>query len=166
MRLLDTKTLTFKEFFGELPSYAILSHTWNGHDEVLFKNMENGTANQKRGFDKIAKFCAQAFHDEFEYAWVDSCCIDKSSSAELSEAINSMFNWYRKSSVCYVYLEDIPSVCKEPFSTPGNAEAYSRWFSRGWVSDPLQEFPGKMLMSSTIDSTRINCSFSCQILYS
>ena len=94
MRLLDTKTLILKEFFSNPPPYAILSHTWNGFDEVLFKDMENGTANQKPGFDKVARFCTQASLDGFEYAWVDSCCIDKSSSAELSEAINSMFNWY------------------------------------------------------------------------
>ena len=45
--------------------------------------------------------------DGLSHAWIDTCCIDKSSSAELSEAINSMYTWYEVAQVCYAYLEDV-----------------------------------------------------------
>jgi hypothetical protein len=149
------------------PSYAILSHTWEADDqEVTFQDFANGVGINKLGYGKI-RFCGeQARKDGLQYFWVDSCCIDKSSSAELQEAINSMFQWYQKSSVCYVYLKDIPSVCKEPFSTAGNAQAYSRWFFRGWVNHPVQELLTRLLIWSATDFARINCSFGCQILRS
>ena len=60
--------------------------------------------------EKVRKACDIARRDGYEYIWIDSCCIDKTSSSELSEAINSMFNWYRGAEVCYAYL----SVRKNP----------------------------------------------------
>jgi hypothetical protein len=36
--------------------------------------------------------------------WIDTCCIDKRSSAELSEAIDSMYRWYEAVKECYAYL--------------------------------------------------------------
>ncbi|QSZ32965.1 hypothetical protein DSL72_002548 [Monilinia vaccinii-corymbosi] len=98
------KTLVDKN----LPAYAILSHTW-GEDgsEVTFQDLTNGAGEDKSGYSKI-HFCGeQARCDGLRYFWVDTCCIDKSSSAELTEAINSMFNWYRKATRCYVYLSDV-----------------------------------------------------------
>jgi hypothetical protein len=96
MRLLERKSagqlsLT-KDFIGDddIPKYAILSHTW-GAEEVTFRDLIDGTGESKAGYDKI-RFCAQqAANDGLQYFWVDTCCIDKSSSAELQEAINSMF---------------------------------------------------------------------------
>ena len=64
-----------------------------------------------------------------ELGWVNTCCIDKSSSAELSEAINSMFRWYRESTRCYVYLSDVPNP-KDPTSTVESAFLNSRRFKR------------------------------------
>jgi hypothetical protein len=98
MRFLHSKTLEFREFPNhEVVVYAILSHTW-GPDEVLFHELDGLNAGntpqaikQKSGYQKIQACCAQAASDGFEYAWVDTCCIDKRSSAELSEAINSMY---------------------------------------------------------------------------
>jgi hypothetical protein len=94
------------EFFkSAIPEYAILSHTWEG-DEVTFEDLQNKTGTTKAGYEKI-RFCAkQAKHDGLQYFWVDTCCIDKSNNAELVEAINSMFRWYRLSTKCYVYLSD------------------------------------------------------------
>ncbi|EME83550.1 uncharacterized protein MYCFIDRAFT_18187, partial [Pseudocercospora fijiensis CIRAD86] len=43
-----------------------------------------------RGFCKMELTCWQARYHELRFAWVDTCCIDESSSAELSEAINSI----------------------------------------------------------------------------
>jgi hypothetical protein len=91
MRLIDTETLEVREFIGShIPPYAILSHTW-GHDEVSLHDMLSGNATAKQGYEKIKRCCETAISDGFKYAWVDTCCIDKTSSAELSEAINSMY---------------------------------------------------------------------------
>ncbi|KAI6812583.1 hypothetical protein KC367_g8408 [Hortaea werneckii] len=109
MLLLNARTYALKFFHTAetAPPYAILSHTWED-DEVLFKDMDDlERAKAKSGWQKIEYICRQALEDGLEWAWVDTCCIDKSSSAELSEAINSMFNWYECSAVCYVYLCDL-----------------------------------------------------------
>jgi hypothetical protein len=85
------------EYHDKIPPYAILSHTWDADDdEVTFKDIckGKGKGKQKAGNAKL-RFCAnQATKDNLEYFWVDTCCIDKGSSAELSEAIDSMFGWY------------------------------------------------------------------------
>jgi hypothetical protein len=109
MRLINAHTLEFEEFLGQnIPKYAILSHTWRA-GEVTFKGWENREVPaRKAGYAKIMGTCRQALEDGLDYVWVDTNCIDKSSSAELTEAINSMFAWYRDAEVCYVYLADVP----------------------------------------------------------
>lgn len=90
------------EFIGEdIPPYAILSHTW-GKEEVTYKNFGTKEVRSWTGWQKIRRTCKTALAEGIQYAWVDTCCIDKSSSAELTEAINSMFQWYAQSQVCYV----------------------------------------------------------------
>lgn len=145
MRLLECRggdiRLT-RDLVGEVPSYAILSHTWGPDGEVTFRDMVNGTAKDKAGYDKI-KFCAaKALADGLRYFWVDTCCINKANSTELSEAINSMFEWYRKAARCYVYLSDVAvSIfgtngleCRAPCELQFRA---SRWFTRGWTLQEL-----------------------------
>src|SRR6266542_3534445 len=93
---------------GKIPEYAILSHTW-GEDgkEVTYRDLIDGTGMNKDGYEKI-RFCGErARRDGLQYFWVDTCCIDKSSSAELQESINSMFRWYHEAAKCYVYLSDV-----------------------------------------------------------
>ncbi|KAG4410914.1 hypothetical protein IFR04_015945 [Cadophora malorum] len=131
MRLIDTTTLELHEFFSNFPLYAILSHTW-GDDEVSFHEMSLPTRATKKGFIKIAKTCDIARSHGFMFAWVDTCCIDKSSSAELTEAINSMYQWYSNAVVCYVILEDLPIDGDIQESLAG-----CRWFSRGWTLQEL-----------------------------
>jgi len=122
MRLINTQTMQLEEYFGDaIPEYAILSHTW-GDGEVTFAEFAMPEAKAKPGYEKIECTCKQAIEDGLKYAWVDTCCINKSSSTELSEAINSMFEWYRYAAVCYVYLID---VNKEDFD---EAFAQSRWY--------------------------------------
>jgi hypothetical protein len=78
-----------------------------------------------------------AASEGYEYLFIDSCCIDKSSSAELSEAINSMFEWYMLSDVCYAYLSDIGiSGGRERLVSIGEMMK-SRWFTRGWTLQQL-----------------------------
>jgi len=143
MRLLQRKSAGSFEFTGDLmenvPKYAILSHTWLADDkEVTFKDMKRGRAQRKpAGFHKI-NFCGeQAAKDGPEYLWVDTCCINKSSSAELQESIMTMFHWYRKSTKCYVYLADV-SLSEAPVTNEAHSQSWvsaflnSRWFTRGW----------------------------------
>jgi hypothetical protein len=135
MRLLDTTTITFKSFFNNasIPPYAILSHTW-GEEEVSFQDLLTPKAKDMIGYKKISDCCKQAVDDGFELAWVDTCCIDKTSSAELSEAINSMYQWYQDAQVCYVYLADVPSC---DALSPNSKFGKSRWFTRGWTLQEL-----------------------------
>ncbi|KAJ4331909.1 hypothetical protein N0V87_008802 [Didymella glomerata] len=124
------------------PPYAILSHTWADGQEVTYSELVAGTGEDKTGYAKI-RFCNErAEADGLEYCWIDTCCIDKSTSDELSTAINSMFRWYQRASKCYVYLSDV-SVPDEI----SDAEAFliawqeafrrSRWFTRGWTLQEL-----------------------------
>jgi hypothetical protein len=127
MRLLNSKTLKFEEFLGEagrgIPPYAILSHTW-GLDEVSYKDHVDKKSASRKGFAKIAGCCRLADFEGFGYVWIDTCCIDKSSSAELSEAINSMFQWYRDAAICYAYLSDVD--CLEDATLETSSFARSR----------------------------------------
>ncbi|KAI0411000.1 HET-domain-containing protein [Xylaria grammica] len=116
--------------------YAILSHTW-GHEEVSFQQFADlNSARRMAGFAKIRRTCELA-KEEFglDYAWVDTCRIDKSSSAELSEAINSMFAWYRDATICITFLSDLPSSKSIELIPPGLEKC--RWFRRGWTLQEL-----------------------------
>lgn len=143
MRLLSSITVTQEEFApDDIPPYAILSHTWGkSEDEISFADMQRGGFEHKKGYYKLSNACKQAYERGLEWIWVDTCCIDKSSSAELSEAINSMYKWYEQSVVCFVYLEDValtrPSGKTLKRAVIKSAIQDCRWFTRGWT---LQEF--------------------------
>ena len=132
MRLLNTSTHTLSEFIGEdVPQYAILSHTW-GEEEVLYHDIINGTAETKTGYAKIEGCCRLAASNGFTWVWIDTCCINKESSAELSEAINSMYSWYKRAATCYVYLADVIDFHSQPQVSSGIK--WSGWFRRTTVS--------------------------------
>ena len=135
MHLIDTTTLELHEFYGDkTPSYAILSHRWED-GEVSYKEFRKRRNPEKQGWNKIKSFCKLAREDGYAYVWVDTCCIDKSSSAELQEAINSMFNWYRAAGLCYAYLSDVPE--DDEVEAPNSAFRQSQWFTRGWTLQEL-----------------------------
>ncbi|KAF7562717.1 hypothetical protein G7046_g1412 [Stylonectria norvegica] len=167
MRLINVNTLELEEFFErKIPAYAILSHTWD-EEEVTYDDwLQPERAKLKKGYSKIMNTCqiVATLHD-LKYVWIDTCCIDKRSSADLSEAINSMYKWYENSQLCLAYLADV-SCCGPqavdvdfrshfPFSklnegrlrmTPSvvplsEAEEQqfilSRWFTRGWTLQEL-----------------------------
>lgn len=155
MWLINVQTKRLQDFIGsDVPPYAILSHTWASGQEVTFQEMKQADghipleqSSNKTGWQKIEMTCRQAATDGLEYVWVDTCCIDKSSSAELSEAINSMFRWYLRAQICYVYLADLaPSpdfdVQAEGFVDipPEVLEStikHCRWFTRSWTLQEL-----------------------------
>lgn len=140
MWLLDTKTYQLHEFTGDQVNpddtpYAILSHVW-GNEEITFQEMLNQTAEvrSKPGYRKVTAFCdivRDCYDYQYRYAWIDTACIDKRSSAELNENINSMYKYYSDASICMVYLADVESpIQSSKFSS-------SQWFKRGWTLQEL-----------------------------
>ena len=130
-----------KNIIEDVPRYAILSHTWGADDdEVTFNGLKTRSGKSKAGYAKI-QFCGkQAREDDLHYFWVDTCCIDKTSSNELSEAITSMFRWYYNAEQCYVYLSDVLVSNNSNNPTQHTWEAAfreSRWFTRGWTLQEL-----------------------------
>jgi hypothetical protein len=153
MRLLNTTTLRVEQAKRDIVAherppfdYAILSHTW-GEDEVIFQDMQAEVPKDNPRFSKIVKSCELAKQDGYEYIWIDTCCIDKSSSAELSEAINAMYLWYSKATICYTYLSDVDPRDSEDLELVSSSFRKSRWFTRGWT---LQELiaPKRMVFLS------------------
>ncbi|KAK4182469.1 heterokaryon incompatibility protein-domain-containing protein [Podospora australis] len=164
MRVINTKTFKIEEFHGSnIPRYAILSHTWE-EEEVSFQQftqLSRGEMEKLKGFSKINNTCRLALDSGIEWAWVDTCCIDKTSSAELTEAINSMFRWYSDAEVCYAWLSDLETGGKTAYAESkwkDNASketeeqaaeqgraldkevkkyAHCRWFTRGWTLQEL-----------------------------
>ena len=180
MRLIDVDSFLIKDFISDdTPPYAILSHTW-GPEEVTLKDMQaefgededqcpsnassRTRASKKKGFLKIRYTCQQAAKEGLKWAWVDTCCIDKTSSAELSEAINSMYRWYNQAEICYAYLVDVtldsssggseslpsrdPSTTSPGLTLLDEAVSGSRWLTRGFT---LQELlaPGDIVFYNT-----------------
>ncbi|KAI0843848.1 HET-domain-containing protein [Daldinia vernicosa] len=161
MRLLNTSSITLEEFQGSPPEYAILSHTWLD-DEVTLQDLTLDKDRTKAGWDKILNCCRKCLKEGWKYVWIDTCCIDKTSSAELSEAINSMFAWYQRAAICYAFLSDVWRVRKG--DEPGTL-ARSRWFTRGWTLQELlapsylifldsswREIGSRSFLSSTIET--------------
>lgn len=153
MRLIKTRTGSLEEFFDtQRPAYAILSHTW-GNDELSYfdllylsssfppdimgtvKALLRSPRRDSEGYLKLEACCRVAKSRGLDWLWIDTCCIDKSSSAELSEAINSMWSWYRDAAECYVYLSDVDFSSVD--ATGGPLLDHARWFTRGWTLQEL-----------------------------
>ncbi|KAJ0108769.1 hypothetical protein J7T55_011260 [Diaporthe amygdali] len=141
MRLLSTKTLEVVSINeDEIPPYAILSHTW-GKDEVTLQDMQGfgvkmlSTASRmnllkaKQGLQKVLNAAKLSASEGYDWIWIDTCCIDKTSSAELSEAINSMYRWYQDSEICYVYLADTTVGDEE---LQNSSDDFLSFYSKDW----------------------------------
>lgn len=143
MRLVNTASIKVETFNRNIPRYAILSHRWE-EDEVLLEDIKaGGNAKGMKGYRKLRLSCAIAAREGHKYIWIDTCCIDKTSSAELSEAINSMFRYYKEAEVCYTYLSDVASVKIPSSITLSDRKSMwpdfykSAWFERGWTLQEL-----------------------------
>ncbi|KAH7075069.1 heterokaryon incompatibility protein-domain-containing protein [Paraphoma chrysanthemicola] len=157
LQLKDNDEIHLVEFIGDqIPPYAILSHTWGSNDsEVSYKDIVEGVGKNKAGYKKIISCGRRALTKKLEYFWVDTCAIDKSSSAELSEAINSMYRWYRNAKICFAYLEDVrPDQDISTWST-----TTVRWFSRGWTLQELIASPNLEFFAN--DWTLLGSKASC-----
>lgn len=127
MRLINTTTYRLKEQVVPEP-YAILSHTWRHGEELSYTEFVRKRGKRKSGYRKIVGLCTLARSEGINHAWIDTVCIDKSSSAELSEAINSMFSWYKEAQICYVFIDDTDDVA---------GIEHCRWLTRGWTLQEL-----------------------------
>ncbi|KPI36237.1 Vegetative incompatibility protein HET-E-1 [Cyphellophora attinorum] len=133
MRLINCVSGCMEEFVGtKIPRYAILSHTWEEEEVTYFEpgSWQDWPATRK-GYRKIELTYHLARERGIYYIWVDTCCIDKKSSAELSEAINSMYKWYERAEVCFVYLSDL-----DQGSTMADLP-HCKWITRGWTLQEL-----------------------------
>ncbi|KAK3389772.1 heterokaryon incompatibility protein-domain-containing protein [Podospora didyma] len=145
MRLINTTTLELKSFADDDEVT---------YQEIMTRDIRSSPVASKKGFHKIAMTCRLAREKHaLEWAWIDTCCIDKSSSAELSEAINSMYDYYSKSEICFACLEELnlrrpePPDDEDSVADSGGSddgwEVYPkgiqacRWFSRGWTLQGL-----------------------------
>ena len=147
-RRVERRTKVLELCNDETTNYAILSHRWVDSTEVDYEEMvdlakmdrqEQVEIRGRLGYRKIVDTCKQAAKDGYEWVWVDTCCIDKRSSAELSEAINSMHRWYGNAKTCYVYLHDVDGSSVPTEKDDGKypeSNGWPEWFSRGWT---LQE---------------------------
>jgi hypothetical protein len=136
MRLINTTTKALEEFeFPDTPPYAILSHTWT-HGEIMYQDLgKDRKADKAIGYAKLDNGCRVAAAAGYDHFWLDTCCIDKTSNAELSEAINSMFQWYHQAGICFAYLSDVPKDVD--LADANSTFSHSRWFTRGWTLQEL-----------------------------
>ncbi|KAI0453790.1 heterokaryon incompatibility protein-domain-containing protein [Xylaria acuta] len=175
MRLIHTRTKKLKWYEEEdRPPYAILSHRWGDtSEEVTLQEFEATLSPNpltpidpillKSGYKKIQEFCKEADRMKYDWAWIDTCCIDKTSSSELSEAINCMYRWYEQSALCIAYLESVEASSIN-LTYPTSEFRESKWFTRGWT---LQELiaPRKLLFynkSWTFIDDRSNLAHSIE----
>ncbi|KAL7913116.1 hypothetical protein GGI35DRAFT_491341 [Trichoderma velutinum] len=131
--------LSLREFLEpQMPEYATLSHTWES-EEVTYQEILAISKNplhpatKKIGYQKIIETCRKAKQNDISYAWVDACCIDKTNSSEINEAINSMYRWYQKAKICFAFLTDF----KIAETSIEIGLPTCRWFTRGWCLQEL-----------------------------
>ncbi|KAK5112056.1 hypothetical protein LTR85_011637 [Meristemomyces frigidus] len=141
MRLINIKTMKVESFDRKRPPYAILSHWWSDN-ETTFERFVDDNERHGAGFQKIESFCKFLTErvlpeERLEWCWVDTCCIDRRSSSELSEAVNSMAAWYAGSQLCVAYLSDVPSQKTIAEAAVMDYVKESEWFSRGWTLQEL-----------------------------
>ena len=133
MRLLNVFTLEFAEFSEDArPCYAIASHRWH-QEEATFHDVRGRYNRHLQGYRKVEAFAkyVQERVRSVQWLWIDTCCINKDSAAELSEAINLMFDWYRNAEFCLAYLTDVETDTKK------SAFMNSEWFRRAWTLQEL-----------------------------
>ncbi|KAK3341963.1 hypothetical protein B0T25DRAFT_356513 [Lasiosphaeria hispida] len=135
MRLINTASLDFEEYIrNEPPEYAILSHT-HGDDDLRYRGwLQPQSCQEHLGQKRLCQnhqSIRAGERSSFKYIWIDNVCINKDSSADLSEAINSMSTWYHRAAV-------VSRPPKTSFLTPPTSShlvflaIQGGWFTRGW----------------------------------
>ncbi|TBU53873.1 hypothetical protein BD310DRAFT_887129 [Dichomitus squalens] len=144
MWLLSTKRAELHFFNGpeQVPGgYAVLSHVWDQNEQsfqelrALQERCQGHKNPRDLASEKVRQCCWIAEIHGYKWIWNDTCCIDKTSSAELSEAINSMFRYYSLAKICYAYLRDVPAS-PDPNQFQSDF-CRSKWHTRGWTLQEL-----------------------------
>ena len=113
--------------------YVMLSHKWE-NNEPLFQQMVHMAVyelDQSSTHDKLQTFCNIVRDAGYDWAWSDTCCINKSDHFILQEALVAMFKWYQGSAMVIVFLRGVRSASQR------GALVKSMWNTRGWT---LQEY--------------------------
>ncbi|KAG1859362.1 hypothetical protein DFJ58DRAFT_744713 [Suillus subalutaceus] len=142
-RLVDRER-RIRERVKETLKYAIFSHRWL-FSEPSYQDMPTEPmrvrAEPEPKWKKLQEFCRKAKDDhDCEFAWSDTCCIDKSRSAELDESIRSMFRWYRNSHICIAHLSETANLAaleRQQKGEKGGGAKVDVWFTRGWTLQEL-----------------------------
>ncbi|KAI1740014.1 hypothetical protein F4680DRAFT_130831 [Xylaria scruposa] len=153
MRVLDTTTFELQEAAYiedfEKDGYAILSHCWISNPEIVYQALPKHIEELRYGkrplsspaVDKIHGACETARKEGYKWMWIDTCCIDKSSTQELRESINSMLKWYKDARLCVTYLFDVKknsdATGENIFCSALEKNQPAKWFSRGWCVQEL-----------------------------
>ncbi|KAI1756638.1 heterokaryon incompatibility protein-domain-containing protein [Xylaria castorea] len=154
MRLLKIEDFSLTKVYvngdNDIPSYAILSHTWGDEeDEISMTDIKKNRYRTKAAYLKLKACSFHANAEGLRHIWIDTCCINQEDSVELTRSINSMYRWYRNAARCYVYLSDVQSASPRSASSRSAAAPLlsrihwepafrrSRWFTRGWTLQEL-----------------------------
>ncbi|KAI6118529.1 hypothetical protein EDD16DRAFT_1726773 [Pisolithus croceorrhizus] len=171
------KPEVMKELRDATINYAILWHRWGaevGYEEMIglmkMEKEEREEVKQHAGYRGIIKSCEQATMDGYKWLWIDTCCIDKRSSSELSEAIYSMYRWYENAQVCYAYLNDVdeltfPTEVDYNKFAESNAPKEVKFFNKDWVYiDNKQQLAFTLECIAGIPDNRGSVSVVAQIM--
>ena len=113
--------------------YVMLSHRWEDKEPLIpqVRYMVVYNLDKSPTHHKLQMFCKIVRDAGFNWAWSDTCCINKDDHFVLQEALVSMFKWYRGSAMTIVFLRGVPSLAKL------GALVRSIWNTRAWT---LQEY--------------------------
>jgi hypothetical protein len=179
MRLLNVYTFKFAEFEGKnIPPYAVASHRWCD-DEATYVDVLENKNTESAGFKKIRGFCdftktrnerhtmqyvAGRGRQKIEWIWIDTCCIDRRSSAEIAENITSMYKYYERSEECYAYLADVTATRRADGTIINDRSEFARssWFTRGWTLQELLAPSHVLFLSSDWTVLGHKCSQGIQ----
>ncbi|KAK2742724.1 het and ankyrin domain protein [Colletotrichum kahawae] len=115
--------------------YAIFSHTWSSpHDDEWLSYTPAGQRSHSTKQDIIRRVCNLALSHNLQYVWIDEACIDKSSSADVSETINSLPKYFQRATICFAFLVDLPCGTAVPCR---DTWARCQFWTRAWTLQEL-----------------------------
>ena len=122
-----------KQEVADYYRYAMFSHKWE-NNEPLFEKVIHIVVydlEESSTHDKLQMFCKIVWEAGFQWAWSDTCCVNKADHFVLQEALVAMFKWYEGSSLTVVFLRGVR------FPSKRGDLVGSIWNSRAWT---LQEY--------------------------